>query len=153
MLFRSTPLDRTRAAHEFPMTQCIRMWSVLILFTGVMTVQASERETLEVCAVRKALPSVGNIHTEKTAASNSQNNVFATSEKGRKVNGMGTGIVVDERGYMVTNYHVIADVDTIRVDFPDKSSYVARRISVDRENDLALIKVDPLHPQIGRAHV
>ncbi len=128
------------------MTQCIRMWSVLILFTGVMTVQASERETLEVCAVRKALPSVGNIHTEKTAASNSQNNVFATSEKGRKVNGMGTGIVVDERGYMVTNYHVIADVDTIRVDFPDKSSYVARRISVDRENDLALIKVDPLHP-------
>lgn len=126
--------------------QCIRLWSALILFAGVAAVQASERETLEVCAVRRALPSVGNIHTEKSASSSSQNSVFATSDKGRKINGMGTGIVVDERGYMVTNYHVIADVDTIRVDFPDKSSYVARRISVDRDNDLALIKIDPLHP-------
>ena len=106
---------------------------------------ASPRETPEVCAVKRTLPSVGNIHTEKSAATNAQNNIFA-SDKGRKINGMGTGIVVDERGYLVTNYHVIADVDTIRVDFHDKSSYLARRINVDRENDLALIKIDPLHP-------
>ncbi|MBS0204839.1 MAG: trypsin-like peptidase domain-containing protein [Planctomycetes bacterium] len=125
--------------------QMISLWSVAILFAGAATLQASERETPEVCAVRRALPSVGNIHTEKSANLNSQNNIFAT-DKGRKINGMGTGIVVDERGYMVTNYHVIADVDTIRVDFHDKSSYLARRINVDRENDLALIKIDPLHP-------
>lgn len=107
--------------------------------------QAADRETAEVSAVKRALPSVGNIHTEKSANANTQNNVYS-SDKGRKINGMGTGIVVDEKGYMVTNYHVIADVDTIRVDFHDKSSYLARRINVDRENDLALIKIDPLHP-------
>ncbi len=123
----------------------IGLWSLAILFTGVAMAQASERETAEVSAVKRALPSVGNIHTEKSANANPQNNIFA-AEKGRKINGMGTGIVVDERGYMVTNYHVIADVDTIRVDFHDKSSYLARRINVDRENDLALIKIDPLHP-------
>lgn len=127
--------------------QSIGVWSVVILIAGSAALHAappSPRETPEVCAVRRALPSVGNIHTEKSASSNSQNNIFS-SDKSRKINGMGTGIVVDERGYMVTNYHVIADVDTIRVEFPDKSSYLARRINVDRENDLALIKIDPLH--------
>ena len=58
---------------------------------------------------------------------------------------MAATLLADGR-YELTNTPGIADVDTIRVDFPDKSSYVARRISVDRENDLALIKVDPLHP-------
>jgi serine protease Do len=125
--------------------QSIVLWSIAILFTGAASLFASERETPEVCAVKRALPSVGNIHTEKSANSNAQNSIFS-SDKGRKINGMGTGIVVDERGYIVTNYHVIADVDTIRVDFHDKSSYLARRINVDRENDLALIKIDPLHP-------
>lgn len=127
--------------------QCIGLWSFMILVSGSVALEAAPplRETPEVCAVRRALPSVGNIHTEKSANPNSQNNIFS-SEKGRKINGMGTGIVVDERGYMVTNYHVIADVDTIRVEFHDKSSYLARRINVDRENDLALIKIDPLHP-------
>ncbi len=125
--------------------QSIGFWSVVILLTGAAAQAASPRDTPEVCAVRRTISSVGNIHTEKSATSNPQNNIFS-SEKGRKINGMGTGIVVDERGYLVTNYHVIADVDTIRVDFHDKSSYLARRINVDRENDLALIKIDPLHP-------
>lgn len=125
--------------------QCIGLWSFVILFSGVASLQASERETAEVASVKRALPSVGNIHTEKSANANAQNNIF-NADKGRKINGMGTGIVVDERGYIVTNYHVIADVDTIRVDFHDKSSYLARRINVDRENDLALIKIEPSHP-------
>jgi len=120
-------------------------WCIVLLFTGTAIASPSPRETPEVCAVRRALPSVGNIHTEKSATPSAANSIFA-SDKGRKINGMGTGIVVDERGYLVTNYHVIADVDTIRVEFHDKSSYLARRINVDRENDLALIKIDPLHP-------
>jgi serine protease Do len=117
--------------------------SVVTLVAGSAMLSASERETPEVKAVKRALPAVGNIHTEKSASP--QNAVFA-SDKGRKINGMGTGIVVDERGYMITNYHVIADVDTIRVDFHDKSSYIARKLNVDRENDLALIKIEPSRP-------
>ena len=124
------------------MTQCIRMWSVLILFTGVMTVQASERETLEVCAVRKALPSVGNIHTEKTAASNSQNNVFATSEKGRKVNGMGTGIIIDERGYIVTNQHVVEGAERLTVKLVD-GRYEKKEPVDERLYAIATESVDP----------
>ena len=118
-------------------------WCTLILLTGAVVHSADDRQTPLTRAAARALPSVGNIHTEKAA--NPQNNVFS-SDKGRKINGMGTGVVVDERGYMITNYHVVADVDSIRVEFADKSSYLARRINVDREHDLALIKVEATKP-------
>ncbi len=124
-----------------------QLWSVLFLLVGATALPASERVTAEVLAVRRTLPSVGNIHTEKAAAPS--NNVFS-SEKTRKINGMGTGIIIDERGYMVTNYHVIADVDTIRVDIEDenrlKTSFIARKIRYDREHDLAIIKIDGTKP-------
>lgn len=119
------------------------LWSAVLIFVGSATLTASDRMTPDVLAVARTRPSVGNIHTEKAAPSGSS--VFKT-ENGRKINGMGTGIVVDERGYMVTNYHVIAEVDTIRVDMEDehrmKASYIARRVSFDKEHDLAIIKID-----------
>ena len=124
-----------------------KLWCALFLLAGTTVLSASERITPEVLAARRTLPSVGNIHTEKAA--NASNSVF-TTEKARKINGMGTGIIIDERGYMVTNYHVIADVDTIRVEFEDenrvKGSYIARKVRFDREHDLAIIKVDGAKP-------
>ena len=122
--------------HWFPF---LTARSALILLTGAVALEAGDRRTPLTQAAARAIPSVGNIHTEKSA--NPQNNVFA-SEKGRKINGMGTGVVIDERGYMITNHHVVADVDTIRVEFADKSSYLARRINVDRDHDLAIIKIE-----------
>ena len=120
-----------------------KLWSALILLAGTASLSASERVSAEVLAIKKTLPSVGNIHTEKAAPQG--NNVFK-AENGRKVNGMGAGIIIDERGYMVTNHHVVADVDTIRVDIEDenrmKASYTARRIAADKEHDLAIIKID-----------
>jgi serine protease Do len=78
-----------------------------------------------------------NIHSERTARDRDD------GDGGRKVNGMGTGIVIDERGYIVTNQHVIADVDSLRVTLHDGSTYSARVISYDRKHDLAIIKIDP----------
>lgn len=122
--------------------QCT-LWSAVLIVVGSASLTASERMTADVLAVARTRPSVGNIHTEKAAPSGTS--VFKT-ENGRKINGMGTGIIVDERGYMVTNYHVIADVDTIRVDIEDenrmKASYIARRVSFDKEHDLAIVKID-----------
>lgn len=125
----------------------LKLWSVLILLAGTNSVPASERITPAVQAVQRTLPAVGNIHTEKAA---SPANIAFTADKARKINGMGTGIVIDEHGYLVTNYHVIADVDTIRVDIEDeqglKSSYIARRVRSDREHDLAIIKIEGSRP-------
>lgn len=112
------------------------------LFWGTPLVEASEaRETPLVKAVKRVQLSVVNIHSEKVTDRDT-----AFHGGGRRVNGMGTGIVVDERGYVVTNQHVIADVETLRCTLSDGSAYTARVISYDRRHDLAIIKIDPTRP-------
>jgi len=59
----------------------------------------------------------------------------------------GTGFIVDKAGYIVTNNHVVDGVDHIKVKLHgDSTEYRARLIGVDRESDLAVIKIDPRHP-------
>ncbi len=47
------------------------------------------------------------------------------SDVGKQVNGMGTGIVIDPRGYVITNYHVVEDVDQIQITLDDGSNTTA----------------------------
>jgi serine protease Do len=59
----------------------------------------------------------------------------------------GTGFIVDKNGYIITNNHVVDEVDHIRVRLHgDSTDYRARLIGVDRETDLAVIKIDPKRP-------
>ncbi len=92
-----------------------------------------------VAAVRRAAPSVLNLHSVKTTYDDEP--VFG-SRKGRKVNGMGTAIVVDPRGYLLTNHHVVDGVESLRATDETGTSYVARTLSVDPQHDLALVKID-----------
>lgn len=101
------------------------------------------RVTPIVRAVQRVKAATVNIHSEKRAPLT--DTLFSTS-KDRKVNGMGTGIIVDDRGYIVTNYHVVNGVDSLRVTLFNGSSYMARVISFDSKQDLALIKIDPVEP-------
>jgi serine protease Do len=96
---------------------------------------ASElRRTEMVRAVEKARPSVVNIRGQKT--------VRDEGAAAREVNGMGTGVVIDPRGYIITNNHVVEGVRRIEVTLHDGKMLVARVISTDPKTDLALIKVD-----------
>jgi serine protease Do len=62
----------------------------------------------------------------------------------------GTGFVVDKNGYIITNHHVIAKVDHIKVKLhsDDSNEYRARVIGIDPETDLAVIKIDPRSPLV-----
>jgi serine protease Do len=106
--------------------------------------ETSVRETPLVRAVRECRGAIVNIHTKKPAEGDRENRFF--SRKDRKVTGMGTGIVVDERGFIATNYHVIHQVEKIIVTQEDGETYSARVIEVDRKNDLAIIRVFPTKP-------
>ena len=106
--------------------------------------ETSVRETPLVRAVRACRGAIVNIHTEKPAEGYRENRFF--SRKDRKVTGMGTGIVVDERGFIATNHHVINQVETITVTQEDGETYSARVIEVDRKHDLAIIRVFPTRP-------
>lgn len=104
----------------------------------------SDRETPLVRAVQLSRKSVVNIHTEKRTADDKESRFF--SPKSRTVTGMGTGIVIDERGYIVTNYHVIQDVDIINVSLDGGATFEGRPVSYDRKQDLAVIRINSKDP-------
>ncbi len=56
--------------------------------------------------------------------------------------GIGSGIVIDKKGHIVTNYHVIENARKLDVTLYDKSKYEARLVGTDRLNDLAVLKID-----------
>lgn len=57
--------------------------------------------------------------------------------------GSGSGVIVSEAGYVLTNKHVITDADYMVVTLYDGTNYQARIIGSDVENDLAVIKFEP----------
>src|SRR5260370_37847428 len=57
----------------------------------------------------------------------------------------GTGFIVDKNGYIITNHHVVAKVDRIKVRLhtTDAAEYRAKVVGFDPETDLAVLKIDP----------
>jgi Do/DeqQ family serine protease len=56
--------------------------------------------------------------------------------------GLGSGVVVEAQGYILTNHHVIDGADKIRVEFADGTSATARVVGSDQPTDLAVLKVE-----------
>lgn len=56
--------------------------------------------------------------------------------------GLGSGVIIDPRGYVVTNNHVIRDTDTVKVKLSDGRTSEAKIIGVDSNTDLAVLKID-----------
>lgn len=68
----------------------------------------------------------------------------ATPE-GARQRSLGSGVIVDPKGYIVTNAHVVEKADRIRVSLPDDApgqQYDAKVVGVDKETDLAVIKIE-----------
>ena len=55
---------------------------------------------------------------------------------------LGSGVIVDESGHIVTNHHVIANADTIHVQLKDGREAEARIVGRDPDTDLAVLKID-----------
>jgi serine protease Do len=105
------------------------------------TTRAAEpRRTAIVKAVEGVHDSVVNIHGQKTLPA--EDDPLSRGDGPHKVNGMGTGVVIDERGYIITNFHVVDGVKKIEVTLADGSTCIAQLVSTDPVNDLAVVKVD-----------
>ncbi|MCH7729110.1 MAG: trypsin-like peptidase domain-containing protein, partial [Planctomycetes bacterium] len=103
-------------------------------------IASSARFTPWVRAVAKARGSVVNIRGRKTiSAQNASLNLDVGS---KQVNGMGTGVVIDERGYIITNYHVIDGVKHIQVTLDNDRTLRGHLVSHDLATDIAIIKID-----------
>jgi serine protease Do len=118
-------------------------WIALPLLTTALMVAATlapaseARRSVIVRAIESQRDAVVNIHGQKM--------VGGTEEDGgemRRVNGMGTGVVIDSRGYVVTNFHVVDGVRRIEVTLASGKTVAATLVSHDPRTDLAVIKVD-----------
>ena len=59
-----------------------------------------------------------------------------------KRSGLGSGVIVDKKGYILTNNHVIRGADEIKVTLADKREFKGTVIGTDQKTDLAVIKID-----------
>jgi S1-C subfamily serine protease len=56
---------------------------------------------------------------------------------------LGSGVIVNHDGFILTNFHVISGGRQIQVTLADQTQYNATRLDIDRSDDLALIKINP----------
>jgi S1-C subfamily serine protease len=56
--------------------------------------------------------------------------------------GSGSGSVIDTRGHILTNHHVVADAQKLEVTLADESKWPAKLVGSDPESDLAVIRID-----------
>lgn len=93
------------------------------------------RNTPIVTAVKKASPSVVGI----------TNKAYARDIFNRKVRigeGVGSGVIFDSRGYIVTNHHVIDGAGEIIVSLPDGRTFPGILVGSDPATDLAVVKIE-----------
>jgi serine protease Do len=109
-----------------------------------MLAPAASRRTPIVNAVERARGATVNIHSQRTV--HTPVDTFNHATTPNRVNGMGTGIIIDPRGYIVTNYHVVEDVNVIRVRLSDGTEQNAAVVARNPETDLALIRIDVGRP-------
>ncbi|MCO6047875.1 trypsin-like peptidase domain-containing protein [Aeoliella sp. ICT_H6.2] len=134
-----TATDRLRGGFiRFSTVACCMLASCLAQAKDV----SPNRLTPLVQAVRMASPSVVNIQGQKTVADMASG---PNHDGTRQVNGMGTGVVIDPRGYILTNHHVVDGVKQINVTFADRRKYVAKIVAFDPRTDLAVIRVRTSH--------
>ena len=57
--------------------------------------------------------------------------------------GLGSGVIIDKRGYVLTNFHVIRGADVVTVRLSSKQEYRGRTVGADSKTDLAVVRFDP----------
>ncbi len=104
------------------------------------------RNTPVVEVVKRVRNAVVNIHSERTAMGNNTDELLALAPSQNRINGMGTGIIIDPRGYILTNQHVVEEVNSLRIHLVDGTTFPARVVARDHDADLALLKIDAGQP-------
>ena len=104
-----------------------------------ITINPSDTVNTAEAVAAKVLPSVVGISTSKQVTYQS----FFGEQKGTQ-NGVGTGIIVDEKGYILTNSHVVGDgtAETIVVQLSDGREVNGTVLWNDKSIDLAIVKIE-----------
>jgi len=133
--------------------------SVCLGFVALTAAAADDpRRTPIVIAIEKVAPAVANISTEQIVTYRSFDPRWGNRyrpfddffeeffrpyrlRQERKEMPLGSGVIIDEEGYIVTNEHVVHRASNLKVRLADESVHDAELISSDADNDLAIIKI------------
>ncbi len=169
MLQDSRNAPRVQVIARRPVSAHGPMWLAMLalmlsfaLSLAVAPVQAQERPVSFADLAEEVSPAVVNITTSTTVAAQMNGNFPQLPEgapfqdffneffnrdgqqqpRPRQSQSLGSGFVISEDGYIVTNNHVIEDADEIRVEFFSGLTLTAQLIGTDPATDIALLKVE-----------
>ena len=101
---------------------------------------------------RKVTPAVVNIQSQSVIAGRTLRDPFSDlfgdegggmmREPDRRAQSVGSGVIFDPRGLIVTNNHVIQDAQTITVTLSDRRRFSAKLLGTDPDSDVAVLKID-----------
>ena len=132
------------------------LFTVVLALASVGLTQEDPAKEPSVVAVAKAMPAVVNVNTErvvKRMVSDPYDDFFNNFFGGpmrpprqirQKVQSLGSGFVVDPKGYIVTNEHVVERAAELKISVTtsDGKTYEARYVAGSKESDLALLKIE-----------
>ena len=131
----------------------IRVHFVFLIFIGNLFAQNSVVQQFSKAfadVAEDAKPAVVTIITDKIMKVPNNDLYFffnpymdPNSEREYKTNALGSGVIVDSKnGYILTNNHVVEDMDNIKVKLFDKREYNAEIMGTDPKSDLAILKIE-----------
>ena len=152
---------RSRRNYNSPTSLLLWLLSILVgtLCNTAYTAESSHAATQEtltasrrtaiVTAVAKASPAVVNISAIRTVEQLTLSDEWfqrfwgeIPHRRRRLQREVGSGVIVDKKGYILTNHHVIENADSITVTVPDGREFTAQVTGYDYLSDLAVLKVD-----------
>ncbi|MEW6326636.1 MAG: trypsin-like peptidase domain-containing protein [Thermodesulfobacteriota bacterium] len=125
-------MNRKYISQKWMMT--ISLVLTYILFLNQAWAALTEDEQNNISVYNQAAPSVVNVSSVVMELDFFLNPV--------PKQGSGSGIIIDDRGYILTNHHVITEAQSVHVTLSDGSAYPAKFIGSDPDSDLAVIKIE-----------
>ncbi len=138
----ATPQEEAAIARAEDLSRAFQRASKVIA-PSVVNITAMERIARRRFDPDQPRPDRGSIEddAEETQEPDAPDEQDDRSFRSRPV-GQGSGVIVREDGYILTNHHVVSEADEIRVTLQGGRQYEAHIIDADAETDLAVIKID-----------
>ena len=139
------PADSGRAAAPAPIATADALQAAFVSVAERVRPAVVHLGTLQVARGRRP-PMIPGPKADDPFFKDFFDQFFGRSGPGRREEfetpGLGSGVIVDKRGYVLTNFHVVKGADAVTVRLADKQEFRGRIVGSDSKTDIAIIKFD-----------